>query len=58
MPDLTGKDGNISIDPMFVGDGDFHLQPGSPAIDAGYKEITDTDGSPSDLGIYGGTSGR
>ena len=56
MPDVTGTGGNISVDPMFVGDGDFHLQSGSPAIDAGYKEITDADGSPSDLGIYGGTS--
>jgi hypothetical protein len=58
MPDLIGKDGNISADPLFVGDGDFHLQPGSPAIDAGYKEITDHDGTPSDLGIYGGTAGK
>lgn len=56
MPDIIGQDGNISADPMFVGDGDFHLQPGSPAIDAGYKEITDHDGTPSDLGIYGGTA--
>jgi hypothetical protein len=56
MPDITGRDGNISVDPMFVGEGDFHLRPGSPAIDAGYKEINDHDGSPSDLGIYGGTS--
>ena len=56
MPDITGAGGNISVDPMFVGDGDFHLGAGSPAIDAGYKEITDHDGSPSDLGIYGGTA--
>jgi hypothetical protein len=41
---------------MFVGQGDFHLRPGSPAIDAGFEEITDHDGSPSDLGIYGGTA--
>jgi hypothetical protein len=56
MPDIIGQNGNISDDPMFVGDGDFHLSPGSPAIDAGYKEINDLDGTPSDLGIYGGTS--
>lgn len=56
MPDLTGKDGNLAVDPMFIGNSDFHLQPGSPAIDAGYKEIMDHDGSLSDLGIYGGTS--
>lgn len=58
MPDIIGKDSNISADPVFVGDGNYHLQPGSPAIDAGYKEITDHDGSPSDLGIFGGTSVR
>ncbi len=32
--DVTGTGGNISADPMFVGGGDFHLQAGSPAIDA------------------------
>ncbi len=58
MPDIIGQYGNISVDPMFPGNGDFHLQPGSPAIDAGYKEITDHDGTPSDLGIYGGTAAR
>lgn len=58
MPDIIGKDGNLSVDPLFVADGDFHLQPGSPAINAGHKEITDHDGTPSDLGIYGGTSAR
>ncbi len=58
MTDLTGSGGNISADPRFVGGGDFHLKPGSPAIDAGYGEITDRDGSRSDLGIYGGNSAR
>jgi hypothetical protein len=58
MPDIIGVDGNISADPLFIGDGDFHLEPGSPAIDAGYKDITDHDGTPSDLGIYGGTAAR
>jgi len=56
MPSIIGENGNISADPMFVGGGDYHLQPGSPAIDAGYGEITDHDGSPSDLGIYGDTN--
>jgi hypothetical protein len=58
VPDQTGVNGNICADPLFVGDGDFHLKPGSPAIDAGWKEITDHDGSPSDLGLYGGTAAR
>ena len=35
--DQTGISGNISADPLFVdpSNGDYHLQPGSPAIDAG-----------------------
>jgi hypothetical protein len=35
--DQTGKNGNISADPLFVNSAtsDFHLQAGSPAIDAG-----------------------
>jgi hypothetical protein len=43
--------GNINADPMFVNatSGDFHLQPGSPCIDAGYNlapalPVTDIDG--------------
>ncbi len=56
MPDFIGTDGNISADPMFIGNGDYHLRPESPAINAGYREITDHDGSPADLGNYGGTS--
>lgn len=56
IADMTGMNGNISVNPLFVGDGDFHLQPQSPAIDAGFKEITDHDGSLSDIGMYGGTS--
>ena len=36
-PDQTGNNGNISADPLFVDPvhGKYHLQPGSPAIDAG-----------------------
>ncbi|MCX5825095.1 MAG: hypothetical protein NTY86_16780, partial [Deltaproteobacteria bacterium] len=48
-PRFVGVNGNISADPKFVnpnyanpGEGDFHLQPGSPAIDAGTS-----DGAPS-----------
>jgi len=28
-------EGNISQDPLFVGDGDYHLLPSSPYVDAG-----------------------
>jgi len=58
MPNIIGQSGNISADPMFVGDGDFRLKPGSPALDAGWEEITDHDGTISDMGIYGGTAAK
>ncbi|GAH89275.1 unnamed protein product, partial [marine sediment metagenome] len=35
-PDVSWPgEGNISQDPLFVGDGDYHLLPSSPCIDAG-----------------------
>jgi MYXO-CTERM domain-containing protein len=34
----------------------YNLLPGSPAIDAGDPGLTDIDGSPSDIGAYGGPS--
>jgi hypothetical protein len=52
IADLTGTSGNISMDPLFVNfaSSDFHLQAGSPAIDAGDNAapgipITDFDGN-------------
>jgi hypothetical protein len=51
--DQTGVNGNRSADPMFVatGNGDYRLQAGSPAIDAGDSTAadipaTDLDGDP------------
>lgn len=58
MEDLTGKDGNISADPLFRGKIDFRLMPGSPALDSGDSVFTDPDGGPSDMGIYGGPGAR
>ncbi len=61
MTDPTGTDGNISVDPEFLDttdpdpiNWDLHLTTSSPLIDAGDPNILDPDGSPSDIGIYGG----
>ncbi|MBT4333429.1 MAG: T9SS type A sorting domain-containing protein [Candidatus Cloacimonetes bacterium] len=48
-------DGNINLDPMFVDaeSGDYHLQFGSPCIDAGDPTLAyDPDGSISDMGAW------
>jgi hypothetical protein len=62
--DFTPGPGTITEDPHFVGNGDYHLQLDSPAIDAGDDSAvpgdlaTDLDGSPRiqgsrvDLGAY------
>lgn len=54
LPDLSGKDGNISIDPHFISDTDFHLPLDSPLKDSGNPLFTDPDGTLSDIGMYGG----
>jgi hypothetical protein len=54
----TSMGGNIYLDPMFFVGGDFHLQYGSPCIDAGDPNIKDPDSSRSDMGCYGGTWGE
>ena len=59
-------DSNIVADPMFVNDTipriggtyDFRLQKYSPAIDKGNPNILDTDGTRSDIGMYGGPFGE
>jgi len=61
--DPTGSDGNISADPLFVGDPDWSLQAGSPAVDAGtdasaygvdddYEGTARPAGSGWDMGAY------
>ncbi len=44
--------GNINVDPLFVDpeSGDYRLQAGSPAIDAGDAALNDPDGSRADIG--------
>jgi len=58
MDDLTGRDGNISADPLFKDKTDFRLMPNSPAIDSGDSVFTDPNGGPSDMGIFGGSGAR
>ncbi len=54
-----GVDGNLSVDPMFLDtsavdplEWDLHLDTASSLIDAGYS--TDPDGTPGDIGPFGG----
>jgi len=61
LTDPTGTAGNISVDPLFMDVlnanpllWDLHLQALSPLIDAGDPALSDPDGSPSDIGAYGG----
>ena len=61
MTNPIGTDGNISVDPMFLDtsspdplDWDLHLDQASPLVDAGDPSTLDPDGSPSDIGAYGG----
>lgn len=46
--------GFILADPQFSDTLTFRLQATSPALGAGAPEITNRDGAPADLGIYGG----
>ncbi len=58
MEDLTGTRGNISADPLFISDSDFHLQEGSPCRNSGSPLISEGDGSLSDMGVFGGSESR
>jgi len=61
LTDLTGIDGNISADPLFVdpAGGDYTLQVGSPCVDFGDPDPAnnDTDGTRNDMGARGGPFG-
>ncbi|MDH4223929.1 MAG: right-handed parallel beta-helix repeat-containing protein [candidate division Zixibacteria bacterium] len=58
MPDLTEQNGNLSVDPSFVSQNDFHLKSDSPLMDQGNPLLSDPDGTISDPGIYGGPNAR
>jgi len=55
-------EGNIDSDPLFVDppNNDYHLQVGSPCIDAGNpnSQYNDPDGTRNDMGAYGGPNGN
>jgi hypothetical protein len=57
--DQTGTNGNISVDPKFVGRNNFHLKGGSPAIDAGTNTAPDLQSADlaSNPRIINGTDG-
>jgi parallel beta-helix repeat protein len=50
----TPVDSLLARDPLFRGERDFRLMPGSPMVDAGDTLRTDRDGSRSDIGLTGG----
>jgi hypothetical protein len=56
--DQTDTDGNLSVNPEFTGESVFLPRPNSPAIDSGHPDISDPDGSRSDIGIYGGPQAK
>lgn len=51
---LPRGESNLLNDPKFVQaeQGDYHLQFGSPAINTGRPDVTDPDGSRSDIGAF------
>ena len=64
LDDPTGSDGNLAVDPLYSDTSssdptawDLSLQSGSPVMDAGDPDLSDDDGSTSDLGAYGGPDG-
>jgi hypothetical protein len=58
IEDLTGKDGNLSVNPQFAGNTDFTLPADSELKDKGNPTYTDPGGSVSDMGMYGGPQTR
>ncbi len=54
MPDPTETNGNLSIDPTFADRDSFSLSPQSPLIDKGNPLLSDPNGTPSDIGLFGG----
>jgi nitrous oxidase accessory protein NosD len=51
-----GSNGNVEAEPRFVGNDDYHLQPTSPAKNAGChkNKVIEPDGTAPDIGAFGG----
>ena len=58
MPDYTEKNGNLSVDPLFLDTEKFEPVADSPLIDSGNPLLTDPDGTRSDIGINGGPKAK
>jgi len=58
LPDLTGVNGNLSADPLFLSGGDYRLGETSPCRDSGSPLLSEGDGSVSDMGMHGGPMAR
>lgn len=56
--DQTGINGNLAVDPKLEGKNKFRLSSDSPAINAGHPDISDIDGTQSDIGLTGGPQGK
>ena len=56
--DQTDINGNLSVDPKFENDSSLVFQPDSPTIDTGDPELSDPDGTRSDIGIWGGPQAK
>lgn len=56
ISDPTGTSGNLSVDPVFSNPSadDWSLLSTSPSIDAGAPSNSDSDGSTTDQGAFGG----
>ncbi len=56
---ITPGVNDISLDPLFVVESLYELGDGSPCINSGHPadEYNDSDGSPNDMGAYGGPDG-
>lgn len=60
LPDPSLGDHTVSGDPLFMGGGDYHLQPTSPCLHAGHPDpaYNNRDGTRNTLGYTGGPFGE